>query len=54
MLLLDSAVTLLQAGWSVDEVRAELRAVVLGEDNPTCGYVEEVIQRALKILHSEG
>jgi hypothetical protein len=46
MLLLDNAIEMLVDGYSVEEVREQLRGTSVGEDFPTCSYVEEVLQAA--------
>lgn len=49
MLLLDTALALFAAGWSVDQVRADLRSWTNADGEPaTCSYVEEVITAAIK------
>ena len=48
MLLLDVAKSLLASGWTVEDVRSELRGTPLAHgEPPPCSYVEEVLREAI-------
>lgn len=51
MWLLETAKTMLEAGASAEEVRAELRGSSNADGaNPTCSYVEEVLREAYRLV----
>jgi hypothetical protein len=49
MILLDTAKMLLAAGWTIEQVRSELRCAIMScGEPPTCSYVEEVLREAIR------
>lgn len=45
MLLLDTAISMYKNGYSIEEIREELRKTILGNGlEPTCSYVEDVLR----------